>query len=75
MTRFTALRTALSGPYLVRAALAMVIVGTVLNLINQGDALYRGAPLDIAKLALTYAAPFCVTTYGAWSALVTTRSM
>ncbi len=44
-----------------------VIVGTILNLINQGDALVGGAELDFAKIMLTYAVPYCVATYGAVS--------
>lgn len=44
-----------------------LVVGTVLNLINQGDALVAGQRLDIAKLALTYVVPYIVGTYGAVS--------
>ena len=73
MTRIAALRIALSGRYLMRSIVAMIVVGTVLNLINQGDVLFRDAPPDIAKLLLTYAVPFCVATYGAWSALGDSR--
>ena len=65
-----ALKTALSGPCLTRAIVVMIVVGSVLNLINQGDALFQGAPLNVAKLLLTYVVPFCVSTYGAWSALI-----
>ena len=72
-SRFAALRTALGGRYLVRALVAAVIVGTVLNAINQGDALLAGAPIDFTKILLTYLVPFCVTTYGAWSALRDSR--
>jgi hypothetical protein len=35
-----ALTTALSGAYLARAIVVMIIVGSVLNLINQGEALF-----------------------------------
>jgi hypothetical protein len=49
-----------------RSALVALLVGTLLNLINQGDALLRGAHLDL-KIALTYAVPYCVATYGAVS--------
>ena len=68
-----ALTTALSGAYLARAIVVMIIVGSVLNLINQGEALFQGAPLNFAKLLLTYVVPFCVSTYGTWSALIATR--
>src|SRR6266436_7408803 len=44
-----------------------LIVGTILNLINQGDALLSGAPLDFTKIILTFAVPYCVATYGAVS--------
>jgi hypothetical protein len=50
-----------------RAIIATIIVGTLLNLINQGDALLAGHKLDWVKLLLTYAVPYCVTTYGAVS--------
>ena len=42
-------------------------VGTILNLINQSDALVAGRPLDLVKLALTYLVPYFVCTYGAVS--------
>jgi len=48
-----------------RSLAAAVIVGTVLNLINQGDALFAGKALDWLKVALTYIVPYCVATYGA----------
>jgi len=44
-----------------------LIVGTILNLINQGDALVGGAALNVTKLLLTYVVPYCVSTYGAVS--------
>jgi hypothetical protein len=44
-----------------------LIVGTVLNMINQGDTLLSGHRLDFAKLALTYVVPYLVSTYGAVS--------
>ena len=44
-----------------------LIVGTILNLINQGDAMLAGLPLNLAKLSLTYLVPYLVSTYGAVS--------
>jgi len=44
-----------------------VVVGTVLNLINQGDALAAGAGLNWFKIGLTYVMPYLVSTYGAVS--------
>jgi hypothetical protein len=42
-----------------------LIVGTILNLINQGDALLGTASLNFTKILLTYAVPYFVATYGA----------
>jgi hypothetical protein len=50
-----------------RSLLVALVVGTILNLINQGDALFAGRHLDLLKLALTYAVPYAVATYGAVS--------
>ena len=50
-----------------RSFVIALIVGTILNLINQGDAVLAGMPLDIVKLLLTYLVPYCVSTYGAVS--------
>ena len=47
---------------------SMLIVGTILNVINQGDALWPGAAVHWWKLVLTYCVPFCVATFGAYSA-------
>jgi hypothetical protein len=48
-----------------RSLAAAVVVGTLLNLINQGDALFSGRRLDWLKVVLTYIVPYCVATYGA----------
>ena len=56
-----------------RSLWVALIVGTILNLINQGDALLTGRPLDFAKLALTYLVPYFVSTYGAVSYRLHTR--
>ena len=44
-----------------------LVVGTLLNVINQGDVLLRGGAPDVAKLVLTYLVPYVVATYGAVS--------
>ena len=48
-----------------RSLIVALVVGTILNLINQGDALVGGAALNVTKLLLTYIVPYCVSTYGA----------
>jgi hypothetical protein len=50
-----------------RSLWVALVVGTILNLINQGDALVAGQHLDVTKLALTYVVPYFVCTYGAVS--------
>ncbi len=50
-----------------RSLWVALVVGTVLNLINQGDTLLSGRRLDFVKLALTYVVPYIVSTYGAVS--------
>jgi hypothetical protein len=54
---------------MIRSAKVALIVGTVLNLINQGDALFRGEDVNFVKCLLTYAVPYCVATYGAVTAI------
>jgi hypothetical protein len=48
-----------------RSLMVAAIVGTILNLINQGDILLNGGTINVAKVLLTYAVPYCVATYGA----------
>jgi hypothetical protein len=50
-----------------RSFIVALIVGTILNLINQGDALFGAASLNVTKGLLTYVVPYCVATYGAVS--------
>ena len=51
-----------------RSLILAAIVGTILNVINQGDALFAGAHLVAWKIVLTYCVPYCVATYGAVTA-------
>lgn len=50
-----------------RSFIVALIVGTILNLINQGDALFGDGHLNLTKIILTYAVPYCVATFGAVS--------
>ena len=54
-------------PILKRSLRVAILVGTVLTLLNQGDALVMGRVSDalIWKIPLTYCVPFIVATYGA----------
>jgi hypothetical protein len=57
-------------PVLRRAVYVALIIGTLLTIINQGDVLLAGAvtPLVVAKILLTYAVPYSVSTFSALSA-------
>ena len=51
-----------------RSLFVALIVGSILNLINQGDVLLGGGKLNLFKLILTFAVPYAVATYGAVAA-------
>lgn len=53
----------------IRSLKVSAVVGTVLNLINQPEAIFGAEPLVLWKVALTYSVPFLVATYGAMTAL------
>jgi hypothetical protein len=50
-----------------RSFVVALIVGAILNLINQGDALFGHGHLNLIKIILTFTVPYCVATYGAVS--------
>jgi len=50
-----------------RSIMVAIVVGTILNLINQGDVLIVGGKLNWIKIVLSYIVPYCVATYGAAS--------
>lgn len=64
-----ALRHAREGGVPRRSLAVALVVGTLLNLINQGDALLGLGPAAVNwfKVALTYVVPYGVATYGAVS--------
>ena len=67
MTLRLACRYAVSDGVPRRSFFAALVVGTVLNLINQGDALFSAMPINWFKVILTYFVPYAVCTYGAVS--------
>ena len=68
MTRLSAIcRCCIGNGVPWRSFTVALIVGTILNLINQGDALFRDHSLNLTKAFLTYLVPYCVATYGAVS--------
>ena len=62
-----ACRCALSDGIPRRSFYVALVVGTILNLINQGDALLGAASINWIKIVLTYFVPYAVCTYGAVS--------
>ena len=62
-----AIHYALSDGIPLRSFYVALVVGTILNLINQGDALLGPAPVNWIKILLTYFVPYAVSTYGAVS--------
>ncbi|WP_434513912.1 nitrate/nitrite transporter NrtS [Dechloromonas sp. ARDL1] len=42
-----------------------LVVGTILNLINQGGRLMDGLPISWLHLGLNYLVPYCVSSYSA----------
>ncbi|NVD07144.1 hypothetical protein FCU94_09490 [Vibrio sp. JPW-9-11-11] len=51
-----------------RALIIALVVGTLLNVINQYDAMLSGETLNWLKLLLTYCVPFAVSLFSAWLA-------
>ena len=52
-----------------RAFLTALVVGSLINDINYADVILSGEMPSIWKMCLTYSVPFCVTIWGAYSAL------
>lgn len=63
-----ALNRTLTGQALRRSLIVALVVGTALNLINQGPEILSGNSPVLWKLALTYFVPFLVASYGSYAA-------
>ena len=61
------LRQATSDGVPRRSLLVALVVGSILNMINQWDGLFGDAALDVLRLCLNYVVPYLVATYGAVS--------
>jgi len=52
--------------HIVLAAIKVsLVVGTVLNIINQGEQVLDGLPLSLFHLGMNYLVPYCVASYSA----------
>ena len=54
-----------------RSLTVALVIGTLLNAINQGPEILTGQWPVWWKLLLTYAVPFCVASYGSYAAFRT----
>ncbi len=68
MDRYQAPRRALSWPIARRSVAITRVIGSILNVTNQSDAVVGSGMVSWWKLVLTYCVPFCVATLGAYSA-------
>lgn len=69
MERQEALKLTFGWPIVGRSIIVAVVVGTVLNAINQGLEIWSGNEAILWKLVLTYIVPFLVASFGSYSAL------
>ena len=58
-------KISLSHHIVVNALKIGLAVGTVLNLVNQGEAMLQGATIEWGHLLLNYLVPYCVASYSA----------
>lgn len=66
-------QVACSRPIVRNALRVSLVVGAVLNLVNQGGALMAGAGVSWSHLALNFAVPYCVASYSAAKNQLTQR--
>jgi len=60
------MRAVVADPGIVpRAIKVSAVVGTVLNLVNQGQSLLGGGAISWPHALLNYVVPFCVSAYSA----------
>lgn len=68
MPRNQALRLTFAPSSVRRSLIVALGIGTLLNIINQGDALWSGNCPVLWKAFLTYCVPFAVASYGSYAA-------
>jgi len=65
--------TAITKKQIKTAVIISIVVGTILTLINQGEAFFDAAELNWFKVILTYIVPFCVSLYSSVLAKMETK--
>jgi hypothetical protein len=68
VSRRQAFQRTFAGPSLRRSLVVALVIGTLLNAINQGPEILAGHWPVWWKLALTYFVPFAVASYGSYAA-------
>ena len=53
-----------------RGIIVGIVVGTILNCINQGPEVMSGASIHWGKVWLTFLVPYCVSTYSSVSVMI-----
>jgi hypothetical protein len=64
----SALARVFTGAVVRRNLVLALVVGTILNAINQGDAIAAGTNIIWWRFGLNYVVPFLVSSFGAWNA-------
>ena len=67
-SRREALGRTFAGPSVRRSLAVALVIGSVLNAINQGAEIFAGQWPVWWKLVLTYVVPFAVASYGSYAA-------
>lgn len=57
--------TVFSRPIVVSAMRVSLVVGCVLNLINQGEVIFSGGPIAWSHVVLNFLVPYAVSSYSA----------
>lgn len=57
--------TAATRPIIHTAIRVALVVGTILNLINQGGRIADGLSISWLQMAMNYLVPYCVSSYSA----------
>lgn len=59
------LRIACTGPIVIAAIEVGLVVGLILNAINQGGRIWAGLPPSWLHVVLNFVVPYCVSSYSA----------
>lgn len=59
------LRIASRRQIMLPALKVALVVGSLLNLVNQGGSLLSGGPINLTQMLLNFVVPFCVSSYSA----------